>query len=44
MHFQGIHHRCVKDHDFRASHLEHDRTEEVCFQMAKDRRKNSAII
>ena len=42
--FQGIHHRFVKDHDFRASHLEHDRTEEVCIQMDKDRREISAII
>ena len=32
-HFQGIHHRFVKDPEFRASQLKHDRTEEVCIQM-----------
>ena len=31
--YQGIHHRFVNDPEFRASQLEHDRTEEVCIQM-----------
>ena len=31
--FQGIHHRFVNDPEFRASQLEHGRTEEVCIQM-----------
>ena len=31
--FQGIHHRFLNDPEFRASQLEHDRTEEVCIQM-----------
>ena len=31
--FQGIHHRFVKDPDFRASQLEHGRDEEVCIKM-----------
>ena len=30
----------MKDSDFRASQLEHDRTEEVCFQMDKDAQKD----
>ena len=33
--FEGIHVRFLKDPQFRASHLEHDRTEEVCIQMDK---------
>ena len=32
-HFQGIHDRFLNDPEFRASQLEHDRNEEVCFQM-----------
>ena len=32
-HFQWIHDRFLKDPDFRASQLEHDRNEEVCIQM-----------
>ena len=32
-HFQGIHRRFVNDTEFRASQLEHDRTEGVCIQM-----------
>ena len=31
--FQGMHHRFLKDSEFRASQLEHDRNEEVCIQM-----------
>ena len=31
--FQGIQHRFLNDPEFRASQLEHDRTEEVCIQM-----------
>ena len=31
--FQGIHDRFLKDDEIRASHLEHDRNEEVCIQM-----------
>ena len=31
--FQGIHHRFVNDHEFRASQLEHDRNQEVCIKM-----------
>ena len=31
-HFQGIHHLVVNDPEFRASQLEHDRDEEVCFK------------
>ena len=31
--FQGIHDRFLKDAEFRASQLEHYRTEEVCIQM-----------
>ena len=32
-HFKGIHHRFLKDREFRASQLEHDRDEEVCIKM-----------
>ena len=32
-HFEGIHDRFLKDAEFRASQLEHDRNEEVCIQM-----------
>ena len=32
-HFRGNHDRFLKDPEFRASQLEHDRTEEVCIQM-----------
>ena len=32
-HFQGIHDRFLKHPEFRASHLEHDRDEEVCIKM-----------
>ena len=38
--YQGIHDRFLKDPEFRASQLEHDRTEEVCIQMDKDSREN----
>ena len=31
--FKGIHDRFLNDPDFRASQLEHDRTEEVCIKM-----------
>ena len=31
--FEGIHDRFLNDPDFRASQLEHDRTEEVCIKM-----------
>ena len=31
--FKGIHGRILNDPEFRASQLEHDRTEEVCIQM-----------
>ena len=31
--FQGIHDRFLNDSDFRASQLEHDRTEEVCIKI-----------
>ena len=31
--FKGIHDRFLNDPEFRASQLEHDRTEEVCIQM-----------
>ena len=31
--FKGIHDRFLNDLDFRASKLEHDRTEEVCIKM-----------
>ena len=31
--FHGIHDRCLNDPAFRASQLEHDRTEEVCIKM-----------
>ena len=39
-HFKGIHDRFLKDPEFRASLLEHDRTEEVCIQMDKDVQKD----
>ena len=32
-HFEGIQDRFLKDAEFRASQLEHDRNEEVCIQM-----------
>ena len=32
-HSEGIHDRFLKDAEFRASQLEHDRNEEVCIQM-----------
>ena len=32
-HFEGIHDRFLKDPEFRASQLEHDRDEEVCIKM-----------
>ena len=32
-HFKGIHDRFLKDPEFRASQLEHDRDEEVCIKM-----------
>ena len=32
-HFRGIHDRFLKDPEFRASQLEHDRDEEVCIKM-----------
>ena len=32
-HFFGIHDRFLKDPEFRASQLEHDRDEEVCIKM-----------
>ena len=33
MRFKGIHDRFLNDPEFRASQLEHDRNEEVCFKM-----------
>ena len=41
--FEGIHDRFLKDPVFRESQHEHDRTEEVCIQMDKTRRKISPI-
>ena len=41
--FQGIHDRFLEDAEFRASQLEHDRTEEVCIQMDELAQKNSPI-
>ena len=38
--FEGIDDRFLKDPVFRESQLEHDRTEEVCFQMDKDAQKD----
>ena len=38
--FKGIHDRFLDDAEFRASQLEHDRTEEVCIQMDKDAQKD----
>ena len=32
-HYKGIHDRFLKDPEFRASQLEHDRDEEVCIKM-----------
>ena len=32
-HFKVIHDRFLNDPEFRASHLEHDRDEEVCIKM-----------
>ena len=32
-HCKGIHDRFLKDPEFRASQLEHDRDQEVCFKM-----------
>ena len=45
---KGIHDRFLKDPEFRESQLEHDRTEEVCIQMAElaqkiSRRKQSTF-
>ena len=40
--FEGIHDRFLKDPVFRESHLEYDRTEEVCIQMDKDAQKDFA--
>ena len=34
-HFTGIHDRFLKDPEFRASQLEHDRDEEVCIKMGR---------
>ena len=41
--FGGIHDRFQNDSTFRESQLSIDRTEEVCIQMDKTRRKNSPI-
>ena len=38
--FKGIHDRFLNDPDFRASQLEHDRTEEVCIETNKDAQKD----
>ena len=32
-HFKGIHDRFLRDPEFRASQLEHDKDEEVCIKM-----------
>ena len=43
--FQGVHDRFLNDPEFRASQLEHDRSEEVCFQMDElAQKKISPII
>ena len=42
--FKGIHDRFVNDPEFRASQLEHDRTEEVCIQMDELEQKDFSYL